>query len=158
MFSLICAWANGWASNRDADDLRRNGIHYDVTLMSQHSAYDITHEDIGKLVPDHNRGQMSQGLEHWLPKLRRYVIEISHASSSLHRAQKDQQNYFFYPRSRAGSANRRWPILKLLTYQTRTHRSLAIHAWIDLKSIYNWTKVDRKCSYRCSFMQQIHWN
>ena len=27
MFSLICAWTNGWANNRDADDLRRNHAH-----------------------------------------------------------------------------------------------------------------------------------
>ena len=33
MFSLICAWANVWASNRDAGDLRHNRAH-DVTVMS----------------------------------------------------------------------------------------------------------------------------
>ena len=30
MFSLICAWTNGWVNNRDADDLRR---HCHVTVM-----------------------------------------------------------------------------------------------------------------------------
>ena len=33
MFSLICAWINGWVNNRVAGDLRRNGAHYDVILM-----------------------------------------------------------------------------------------------------------------------------
>ena len=33
MFSLICAWSNGWVNNRDAGDLRRHGTHYDVTVM-----------------------------------------------------------------------------------------------------------------------------
>ena len=33
MFSLICAWTNGWASNRDAGDLRRHRAHYDVNVM-----------------------------------------------------------------------------------------------------------------------------
>ena len=33
MFSLICAWINGWVNNREADDLRRNRAHYDVTVM-----------------------------------------------------------------------------------------------------------------------------
>ena len=33
MFSLICAWTNGWANNRDAGDLRRHHAHYDVTVM-----------------------------------------------------------------------------------------------------------------------------
>ena len=33
MFSLICAWTNGWANNRDAGDLRGHGAHFDVTVM-----------------------------------------------------------------------------------------------------------------------------
>ena len=35
MFCLICAWTNGWASNRDAGDLRRHRAYYDVTVMLQ---------------------------------------------------------------------------------------------------------------------------
>ena len=34
MFSMICAWINGWANNRGAGDLGRHGAHYDVTLIS----------------------------------------------------------------------------------------------------------------------------
>ena len=33
MFSLICAWINGWVNNREADDLRRHRAHYDVIEM-----------------------------------------------------------------------------------------------------------------------------
>ena len=33
MFSLICAWINVWVNNREAGDLRRHRIHYDVTVM-----------------------------------------------------------------------------------------------------------------------------
>ena len=33
MFSLICAWTNGWVNNRDAGDSRRHRGHYDVTVM-----------------------------------------------------------------------------------------------------------------------------
>ena len=33
MFSLICAWINGWVNNREAGDLRRNRAHCDVTVM-----------------------------------------------------------------------------------------------------------------------------
>ena len=33
MFSLICAWTNSWANNRDAGDLRRHRSHHDVTVM-----------------------------------------------------------------------------------------------------------------------------
>ena len=31
--SLICAWTNGWVSNRKAGDLGRHWAHYDVTVM-----------------------------------------------------------------------------------------------------------------------------
>ena len=34
MFSSICAWVNGWVNNREADDLRPHGAHYDVTVMT----------------------------------------------------------------------------------------------------------------------------
>ena len=35
MASLICVWINGWVNNREAGDLRRHRIHYDVTVMIQ---------------------------------------------------------------------------------------------------------------------------
>ena len=35
IFSLIYTWTNGWANNRDASDLRRHSVRYDVTLMSR---------------------------------------------------------------------------------------------------------------------------
>ena len=35
MFSLICAWINGWVNNRDAGHLRRHRAHYDVTVMGE---------------------------------------------------------------------------------------------------------------------------
>ena len=34
MFSLICAWINGWVNNREAGDLRRHRDHYDVIAMN----------------------------------------------------------------------------------------------------------------------------
>ena len=33
MFSLICAWINGWVNNRETGDLRRHRTHYDVIVM-----------------------------------------------------------------------------------------------------------------------------
>ena len=33
MFSLICAWINGWVNNREAGDLIRHRAHYDVTAV-----------------------------------------------------------------------------------------------------------------------------
>ena len=34
MFSLICAWTNGWVNNRDFGDLRCHRSHYDFAVMS----------------------------------------------------------------------------------------------------------------------------
>ena len=33
MFSLICAWINGWVNNHEAGDLGRHNAYYDVTVM-----------------------------------------------------------------------------------------------------------------------------
>ena len=33
IFSLICAWINGWVNNREAGDLRHHRAHYDVIVM-----------------------------------------------------------------------------------------------------------------------------
>ena len=39
MFSLICAWINVWVNNREAGDLRRHRVHYDVIVMKLHRFY-----------------------------------------------------------------------------------------------------------------------
>ena len=33
MFSLLCAWINGWVNTSEAGDLSRHRAHYDVTVM-----------------------------------------------------------------------------------------------------------------------------
>ena len=35
MFSLICAWINGWVNNREAGYLRRHGAHYNVIVVTE---------------------------------------------------------------------------------------------------------------------------
>ena len=35
MFSLICAWINGWVNNREAGDLKHHRTHYDVIVMTR---------------------------------------------------------------------------------------------------------------------------
>ena len=34
IFSLICAWINGWVNNHEAGDLRCHHAHYNVTVMN----------------------------------------------------------------------------------------------------------------------------
>ena len=38
MFSLICAWINGWVNNHETGDLRRHCTHYDVIVMDKRKA------------------------------------------------------------------------------------------------------------------------
>ena len=37
MFSLICAWADGWVNNRNAGDLRCHHVHCDFTIMQDNN-------------------------------------------------------------------------------------------------------------------------
>ena len=39
VFSLICAWINGWVNNREAGDLRCHHAYYDVTVMPHTGLY-----------------------------------------------------------------------------------------------------------------------
>ena len=34
MFSLVCAWINGWVNSHEAGDLRRHHTHYDIIVMT----------------------------------------------------------------------------------------------------------------------------
>ena len=43
MFSLICAWINGWAYNREAGDLRRHHARYNVTVMNDRNQMFVFH-------------------------------------------------------------------------------------------------------------------
>ena len=40
VFSVICAWINGWTNTCEAGDLRRYRAHYDVTLMQRKLAWE----------------------------------------------------------------------------------------------------------------------
>ena len=51
MFSLICAWINGWVNSREAGDLKHHHVHYDVTLMVWYLrvlVYRHDHDDVIK--------------------------------------------------------------------------------------------------------------
>ena len=41
MFSLIRGWIDGWVNNREAGDLRRHRLHYDVTAMTSRESYTL---------------------------------------------------------------------------------------------------------------------
>ena len=41
MFSLICAWINGWVNNREAGDLEHHRADYDVIVLIKPSRYSL---------------------------------------------------------------------------------------------------------------------
>ena len=57
MFSLICAWTNGWVNNPDAGDLRRRRAQNDITVMNHCTGGCITHVTVLTYCtsPMHNR-------------------------------------------------------------------------------------------------------
>ena len=61
MFSLICAWINGWENNGEAGDLRRHRAHYDLTVMLcnlpylRRSSYRDKGTSTDYWVPQHSR-------------------------------------------------------------------------------------------------------
>ena len=46
VFSMICAWINGWVNNREAGDLRRHRAHYDVIVMLMESETKSARDDM----------------------------------------------------------------------------------------------------------------
>ena len=68
MFSLICAWINGWVNIREVGDLRHHRTHYDVTLtyiIGQHwFRWWLLSPS---LVPSHNTNQSWAIVNSWWP-------------------------------------------------------------------------------------------
>ena len=50
MFSLICAWTNGWVNNRAVGDLRRHHAHYDVIVVVHVSLFSRAMERVASAV------------------------------------------------------------------------------------------------------------
>ena len=62
MFSLICAWTNGWVNNRDAGDLWPLRAHYDVTVMTNHL---LCWGTTSKVNSPHSGSVMRVNIRHW---------------------------------------------------------------------------------------------
>ena len=50
MFSLICVWINGWVNYREAGDLRRYRVHYDVIVIAFSYMFYFIRWDLNKTV------------------------------------------------------------------------------------------------------------
>ena len=64
MFSLIWAWTNSWANNREACDLRRQRAHYDVTVMIPQTTFSCAFS-------------LTKCFVFWLPVERRHCLMVS---------------------------------------------------------------------------------
>ena len=53
MFSLTCAWLNGWVNNREAGELRRHRDHYDVIIMRNKESEVVTYMGALRKFADH---------------------------------------------------------------------------------------------------------
>ena len=53
MFSLICAWINGWVNNGEAGDLRRHRADYYVTVMKLILFIGVCREINMQVIPEH---------------------------------------------------------------------------------------------------------
>ena len=59
MFSLICAWINGWVNNREAGDFTRYRAHCDVTVMTWigYNGWDTTVLQCKQIIKKNDRCQ-----------------------------------------------------------------------------------------------------
>ena len=94
MYSLICAWINGWVNNREVDVLRRHCTHYDVLVMLVQSfsiLWKVTHPHQTSLYNCHVKLPTFVKLAFYPTRNRAYVnetrcqvISIGTASDTSH--------------------------------------------------------------------------
>ena len=85
MFSLICAWTNGWISNRDASDLRRHRTHYDVIVMLIESLIINCEIVPAWVLQDHIDGNATQAQKMaWFDAVRHLFVHDSFKFTFLH--------------------------------------------------------------------------
>ena len=64
MFTLICAWINGWVNTREAGDVRRHRAHYDVTVCFEQTII-INSSEIRQAPPGSPRPNNSMWHDIW---------------------------------------------------------------------------------------------
>ena len=77
MFSLICAWINGWVNNCEAGDLRRHSTHYDVPVIFERCLY-----------------TPSNSLESGLPESLLIIWRLNNYWSAIHSRKRLRVNYW----------------------------------------------------------------
>ena len=93
MFSLICAWTNGWTNNREARYLKRHSAHYDFTVMTRYFCfnailfkYNRNNESIKTLLPSDSpyKGPVMWNANSIINTTGLFCLIFYHTQSSLH--------------------------------------------------------------------------
>ena len=100
IFSLICAWINGWVNNRRAGDSRRHRGHYDVIVMviSQRKTWHASSDPCSpisfyfkyvsaetvyeKLMETIKTTSLEKRLQQYLAKLKHYLRHEKHENKA----------------------------------------------------------------------------
>ena len=77
MFSLICAWINGWVNNHEAGDLRRERADYDVIGMYGRSTYNQVLLIYEKVLSICNYGVLNTFCNNNILSLKRIIEDIT---------------------------------------------------------------------------------
>ena len=76
MFTLICARMNGWVNNREAGDLRRYRVHYDVIVMSNPFCF----MSVGSSIPEiwlwHPEEARTWCTKSWSDNIRQTILNL----------------------------------------------------------------------------------
>ena len=128
MFSLICAWTNGWANNRVADDLSLYCAHYEVTVM-------IIDTIVHTLLDHQNSWYCT------------YRINMSSTATRkdfiyLYQYQEMIKKYIFFYVSKNNSIMTR---VKLLMAEINRHHGYRLHrntVLLEMSYDDNWGRVD----------------
>ena len=80
MFSLICAWINGWVNNRESSDLRHHRAHYDVIVMTK-SQFQTTNDRLLCMIIELYFMSLNELIQNWLQAwLVVYMVHRHHLS------------------------------------------------------------------------------
>ena len=96
MFSLICAWINGWVINREAGDLRRHRPHCDVTIMSWYFVPSSLYLHWTSRVPFYLQDTTFYVLRLWLPVVARDVLWIGFIFISIKMIDHYNRQYIWH--------------------------------------------------------------
>ena len=167
MFSLICAWINGWVNYREAGDLRRQHLGHIPPLKIQNPSYFFMTLSFTGTIQNFSShfNQYSlidpswcnipswlwQGFNHWFRKLWRRVWHHRHFGNRIH----ENNIFIFYP----DKHKRNWKIVSTInvTYapiQINWVRNIAPNYFNQQQPASSFTTVSNVMVHLCELRHQ----